>query len=67
VAREPAAGRLEAVDSTAWFGFKDDVLVRVAEVPGGSRIDVRSKSRVGRGDAGTNAKRIREFRAKLLE
>ena len=67
VAREPAAGRIEAVDTTAWFGFKDDVVVRVAEVPGGSRIDVRSKSRVGLGDAGTNAKRIREFRAKLLE
>lgn len=67
VAREPAAGRIEAVDTTAWFGFKDDVVVRVAEVPGGTRIDVRSKSRVGRGDAGTNAKRIREFRAKLLE
>jgi uncharacterized protein (DUF1499 family) len=67
VAREPAAGRIEAVDTTGWFGFKDDVVVRVAEVPGGSRIDVRSKSRVGRGDAGTNAKRIREFRAKLLE
>ena len=67
VAREPAAGRIEAVATTPWFGFEDDVLVRVAEVPGGSRIDVRSKSRVGRGDAGTNAKRIREFRAKLLE
>ena len=67
VGREPAAGRFEAVATTPWFGFKDDVAVRVAEVPGGSRIDVRSKSRVGRGDAGTNAKRIREFRAKLLE
>ena len=66
VAREPAAGRIEAVATTPWFGFEDDVLVRVAEVPGGSRIDVRSKSRVGRGDAGTNAKRIREFLAKLL-
>jgi uncharacterized protein (DUF1499 family) len=67
VGREPAAGRFEAVATTPWFGFKDDVAVRVAEVPGGSRVDVRSKSRVGRGDAGTNAKRIREFRAKLLE
>ncbi|HZM34109.1 MAG TPA: DUF1499 domain-containing protein [Burkholderiales bacterium] len=67
VTLEPQAGRIEAVDTTAWFGFKDDVVVRVAEVPGGSRIDVRSKSRVGRGDAGTNAKRIREFRAKLAK
>lgn len=66
VAREPAARRIEAVDTTFWFGFKDDVLVRVAPAPGGgSRIDVRSKSRVGRGDAGTNARRIRGFRERL--
>lgn len=66
VARDPAAGRIEAVDTTLWFGFKDDVMVRVAPAPaGGSRIDVRSKSRVGRGDAGTNARRIRGFRERL--
>jgi uncharacterized protein (DUF1499 family) len=66
VARDPAAGRIEAVDTTLWFGFKDDVVVRVAAAPaGGSRIDVRSKSRVGRGDAGTNARRIRGFRERL--
>jgi len=66
VARDPAAGRIEAVDTTFWFGFKDDVVVRVAAAPaGGSRIDVRSKSRVGRGDAGTNARRIRGFRERL--
>lgn len=66
VARDPAAGRIEAVDTTLWFGFKDDVVVRVAAAPaGGSRIDVRSRSRVGRGDAGTNARRIRGFRERL--
>ena len=66
VARDPGAGRLEAVATTFWFGFKDDVAVRVAAAPGGgSRIDVRSKSRVGRGDAGTNARRIRGFRERL--
>jgi uncharacterized protein (DUF1499 family) len=66
VARDPAAGRIEAVDTTLWFGFKDDVVVRVAAAAGGgSRIDVRSKSRVGRGDAGTNARRIRGFRERL--
>ena len=67
VGRDPAAGRFEAVDTTFWFGFKDDVAVRVAAAPGGgSRVDVRSKSRVGRGDAGTNARRIRGFRERLL-
>ena len=66
VASDPSAGRIEAVDTTWWFGFKDDVVVRVAAAPaGGSRIDVRSKSRVGRGDAGTNARRIRGFRERL--
>jgi len=66
VARDAAAGRIEAVDSTFWFGFKDDVVVRVSAAPGGgSRVDVRSKSRVGRGDTGTNARRIREFRERL--
>jgi len=66
VARDPAAGRIEAVDTTLWFGFKDDVVVQVsAAAGGGSRVDVRSKSRVGRGDAGTNARRIRGFRERL--
>ncbi|HUE88119.1 MAG TPA: DUF1499 domain-containing protein [Vicinamibacterales bacterium] len=55
------AGRIEATDSTFWFGFKDDVVIRVRPADGGSRIDVRSLSRVGVGDAGTNAKRIRAF------
>jgi uncharacterized protein (DUF1499 family) len=54
-------GRIEATDTTRWFGFKDDVVIRVRPADGGSRIDVRSLSRVGRGDAGTNAKRIRAY------
>ena len=59
-ADEPA-GRIEATDTTFWFGFKDDVVIRVRPDAGGSRIDVRSLSRVGGGDAGTNAARIREY------
>ena len=61
VASDHASGRIEAVDTTLWFGFKDDVVIRVREQAGGTRIDVRSKSRVGRGDAGTNARRTRNF------
>lgn len=54
--------RIEATATTRWFRFKDDVLVRVAALPdGGSRVDMRSVSRIGRSDAGTNARRIREF------
>ena len=55
------AGRIEAVATTRWFGFKDDVVVRIAPAGAGSRIDVRSKSRAGRSDVGTNAARIQEF------
>lgn len=61
VRKDPAAGRIEAVATTAWFGFKDDVLVRVAPAARGSRVDIRSKSRVGRSDIGTNARRIRAY------
>ncbi len=65
VAKDPAAGRIEAVDTTLWFGFKDDVVVRVAAAGRGSRIDVRSKSRLGRSDIGTNARRIRAYLERL--
>lgn len=61
VAAVPEEGRIEATDRTFWFGFRDDVIVRVKPRAGGSVIDVRSVSRVGRGDAGANAKRIRRF------
>ena len=63
-ADEPA-GRIEATDTTFWFGFKDDVVIRIRPSGGGSRIDVRSLSRVGGGDAGTNAARIRDYLATL--
>ena len=55
------AGMIEATDTTFWFGFKDDVAIRVRPDDGGSVIDVRSVSRVGRSDLGTNARRILQF------
>jgi uncharacterized protein (DUF1499 family) len=61
VASDVNTGRIEAVDTTFWFGFKDDIVIRVRDDAEGSRIDVRSKSRVGIGDAGANARRIRAF------
>jgi uncharacterized protein (DUF1499 family) len=61
----PADGRLEGVDTTLLYGFKDDMVVRIQESPQGTRVDVRSKSRVGRSDLGVNAKRIRTFLTKL--
>jgi uncharacterized protein (DUF1499 family) len=60
-----AAGRIEATATTAWFGFKDDIVVRVVSQSAGSRIDVRSVSRVGRSDIGANARRIQEYLSKI--
>jgi uncharacterized protein (DUF1499 family) len=57
----PAQGRIEATATTWWFGFKDDVVIRVSATEGGSKIDVRSLSRVGKSDVGTNAARIRAY------
>jgi uncharacterized protein (DUF1499 family) len=52
-------GRLEAVDTSPLFGFKDDLVIRIRELSTGSRVDMRSKSRVGLSDLGQNAARIR--------
>lgn len=67
VAVDQAAGRIEATDTTRWFGFKDDVSVRLTAWGSGTRVDVRSVSRVGRSDVGTNARRIRAYLEALEE
>jgi uncharacterized protein (DUF1499 family) len=54
-------GRIEASATTFWFGFVDDVVIRITPVGPGSRVDVRSESRVGKSDIGANAQRIRIF------
>ncbi len=60
-AERDAPGRFEATDTTLFFGFRDDIVVRLQVADGGTRIDVRSKSRVGQSDLGKNAARIRAF------
>lgn len=62
---DAATGRLEATATTPWWGFKDDVVVRIRPEGAGSRVDVRSASRVGVSDLGANAGRIRSFLARL--
>jgi uncharacterized protein (DUF1499 family) len=62
VRQDAEEGTFEATDTTAVFRFVDDVAVRVRPDPQGARIDVRSKSRDGKGDLGANAARIRAFR-----
>jgi uncharacterized protein (DUF1499 family) len=56
---------IEATATTRWFGFKDDVVIRLREVDQGVQIDMRSASRVGKSDVGTNAARIEAFLAAL--
>lgn len=65
IASVPDDGRIEATATTRWLRFRDDVVVRVTPHGAGSRIDARSKSRIGRSDFGANATRIREYFRKL--
>lgn len=65
-ASDPSTGTIEAVATSTVFGFQDDIVIRVRPVVGGgSTVDVRSKSRDGKGDLGVNANRIRAFVAQL--
>jgi len=52
---------VEATDRTFWFGFRDDVIIRVTPQGGGSRVDMRSQSRISKVDAGSNARRVQQF------
>lgn len=65
IAAEPGEGRIEATDTTMWFGFKDDIVIRIQADGTGSKLDVRSMSRVGKSDVGKNASRIKDFVARL--
>jgi uncharacterized protein (DUF1499 family) len=65
VAVDVDAGRIEASQRSRWFGFTDDIVVRVVGDEAGSRIDMRSISRQGRSDYGVNAARIRAYRDAL--
>lgn len=56
---------LEATDTSAFFGFVDDVVIRVNSAGEGSRVDMRSASRIGVSDLGANAQRIEQFMAEL--
>ncbi len=64
---DPEEGRIEAVATTFWFGFKDDIVVRIRPAGMGSEVDVRSVSRVGFSDLGTNAARIADYSEELAD
>jgi len=57
----PRDGYIEAVARTPILGFRDDLVVRIRPTGDGARIDVRSASRYGRHDLGTNASRVRNL------
>jgi uncharacterized protein (DUF1499 family) len=64
-AADDAAGRIEASDRSRWFGFTDDIVIRITPSESGSRIDLRSSSRVGRSDFGVNAARVERYLSAL--
>jgi uncharacterized protein (DUF1499 family) len=61
------AGVIQAVATTNLMHFKDDVTITVAAAGTATTVNVRSHSRVGKGDLGANAKRIRTFQAELTK
>jgi uncharacterized protein (DUF1499 family) len=65
LASDAKTGRIEASDTTFYFGFTDDVVIRVTPDGAGTRFDIRSHSRQGRGDLGVNAARVRKYLAAL--
>jgi uncharacterized protein (DUF1499 family) len=65
VTQDPAALRIEGVAESFWFGFKDDVVIAIAPAGAGSKVDMRSVSRVGISDLGANAKRIERYMTAL--
>jgi uncharacterized protein (DUF1499 family) len=65
VAAHAEEGDIEASQRSRWFGFTDDIVIRVAPDGGGTRIDMRSASRKGTSDYGVNAARIRAYMSAL--
>jgi uncharacterized protein (DUF1499 family) len=65
VAADPAQGRIEATATSFWFGFKNDIVVRITAEGSGSRVDVRSLSRTGGSDVGANARHVRDYLTRI--
>lgn len=65
--QDAASGQIQAVATTKIFRFKDDVTITVDRDGGGSVVNLRSHSRIGKGDLGANARRIRLFQAELAK
>ncbi len=61
VMEDAETGRIDATETSFWFGFREDIMIRVRATEDGARIDVRSTSRHRLSDLGTNARRIRDL------
>jgi uncharacterized protein (DUF1499 family) len=64
-AADTTAGRIEATATTPWFGFQDDIVIRITPISQGSLVDIRSASRGADTDGGTNAHRVRTYLSRL--
>jgi uncharacterized protein (DUF1499 family) len=67
ISKSPEKGLIQAVATTQIFRFKDDVTILIRQGPAGALVDIRSHSRIGKGDLGANARRIRDFQARLAK
>jgi hypothetical protein len=65
VAQDASAGRIEATDTTFWFRFKDDIVIKIQQQGSDTLVDARSVSRLGIGDVGANAIRLLKLFALL--
>ena len=65
--QDATGGEIRAVATTRVFRFKDDVTITVGRLSEGSVVNMRSHSRIGKGDLGANARRIRLFQAELAK
>lgn len=66
-AQDRNRGEIQAIATTTVFRFKDDVTVTVSREGESVLVNVHSRSRIGKGDLGTNARRIRRFQAELAK
>ncbi|MEO1552310.1 MAG: DUF1499 domain-containing protein [Pseudomonadota bacterium] len=57
--------QLEGTETSGWFGFKDDIAVRIRPVSGATQVDIRSTSRVGLSDLGANSARVYSLMVEL--
>jgi uncharacterized protein (DUF1499 family) len=64
---DETAGTVTATRRTRLFRFTDDVTIRLEPTPAGTRVHVRSQSRLGKSDLGQNRRSVIELFAALRD